>query len=389
MNPTERILATTEGKEPDRVPTMSILTDLHPAHQILGFPKHTDKNLFDSKIGQFFLKKWGNGLFGQLIAKTDVNKEVYLCLEAAIKMGFDAAWSVWAPTFSRFPNNHTLQDDWGAYNSVIFDEWGNGSYMYREPAIHSPEDYEKWSYFPDADKVAKKTYKYYKKLLSNFGEKICVCGEVVSDMYDRIQLALGFNKLAYYIRKNPEFVRKFIARMEEFSIKTSLAMLDAGVKIVFKGDDFCYKTGPQMNPKIFDEFWGPSYTNLCEAIHERGGKMFLHSCGDNTLMFNNFIKWGVDGCHAFENTSKVDIYREKKIHGDKLTIIGGVGVDYLLTVGSKPEEVVEKAKELIKHLAPGGRFILAPVHSLPIVDMSKEKVMIETAHQFGQYPIKL
>ncbi|MHA1341086.1 MAG: hypothetical protein ACTSO2_14020 [Promethearchaeota archaeon] len=43
---------------------------------------------------------------------------------------------------------------------------------------------------------------------------------------------------------------------------------------------------------------------------------------------------------------------------------------------------------MIKNLAPGGRFILGAVHSLPIVDMGKEKIMIEAAHKYGKYPIK-
>lgn len=384
MNPTERIIAVTEGKELDRVQTMSILTDLHPAHQVLGFPKRTDADLLKTTLGKFVFN-----LFGSYFIKSDVNKTVYLCLKTAIKLGFDAAWTVWGPNFSKFVDSKTIRDDWGNYNDLIFDDWGNGTYMYREGAIKSPEDYEKWAFFPDPDKMAKKTYKYYKKLLTKYSDKICICGEVVSDMYDRIQLSVGFEKIAYYIRKRPDFIKKYVARMEEFSIKTSMAMMDAGVKIIFKGDDFSFKTGPQMNPKIFDEFWGPSYTRLCEAIHERGGKFFLHSCGNNTLLFDNFIKWGIDGGHAFEPTSTVDIYNEKKIHGDKFTIIGGVGIDYLLTQESKPEEVEEKVKELIKNLAPGGRFILAPAHSLPIVDMSKEKIMLETAWEYGKYPISL
>ena len=66
-----------------------------------------------------------------------------------------------------------------------------------------------------------------------------------------------------------------------------------------------------------------------------------------------------------------------------------MGVDYLLTEKSKPEEVVEKTKELIKNLAPGGRFILAPAHSHSEVDMSKEKIMLETAWEYGKYPISL
>ncbi|MHA1757308.1 MAG: hypothetical protein ACTSVV_11100, partial [Promethearchaeota archaeon] len=194
MNPTERIIAVTEGKELDRVQTMSILTDLHPAHQVLGFPKKTDRDLFNNKIVQFLLKKYGSGWFGKIIMKQDVKKAVILPLEASIKLGFDAAWTVYAPTFSRFHDLNTIQDDWGNYNDLIFDDWGNGTYMYREPALKSPEDYEKWPYFPDPDKFAKKTYKFYKKIVEKYGNRIAICGDCVSDMYDRIQLSLGFNK---------------------------------------------------------------------------------------------------------------------------------------------------------------------------------------------------
>ncbi len=143
-----------------------------------------------------------------------------------------------------------------------------------------------------------------------------------------------------------------------------------------------FKTGPLMNPKTFDTFWGLSYTKICKAVHDRGWKIFLHSCGDNTKLFDYFIKWGFDGGHAYENTSNVNIYNEKKIHGDQFTIIGGVGVDYLLTHRSKPEEVEEKTKELIKNLATGGRYILAPVHSHADQDVSKIKVMLETARGY-------
>ncbi len=138
---------------------------------------------------------------------------------------------------------------------------------------------------------------------------------------------------------------------------------------------------------LVNKFWGPSYKRICEAIHERGGLSILHSCGDNTKLFDYFIKWGFDGAHAYEPTSNVDIYKEKKLHGDKLTIIGNMNVDYLLTERSKPEEVIEETKKLIRYLAPEGRFILAPAHSHAEVDMSKEKVMLETIWNYGKYPI--
>jgi uroporphyrinogen decarboxylase len=382
MDPTGRIIAAIEGFELDRVPTMSILTDLSPAYQILGFPRLTDADIVQRWWGKILLNHFGMRWPGRLFLRSDMEKAVIIPLKAAITLGFDAAWCVYAPTFSRFPDSRTLQDDWGTHNQIQYDSYGIGTYMYREPKIQTREAYQSWPYFPNTDKIAKQVYHFYKRIVTQYNHKICICGEVVSDLYDRIQLALGFRNLVLALRKDPNFVQDFISRLEEFAIKTTKAMMDAGVKVIFKGDDFSFKTGPQMNPKVFDTFWGPAYTRLCQLVHERGGKIFLHSCGDNTEMFDYFIKWGFDGGHAFETTSHVDIFREKRRIGGKFTIIGGIGVDYLLTSQSNPEEVVNKVHQLITQLGPGGRFILAPVHSLPIVDMTKEKLMIETAKSF-------
>jgi uroporphyrinogen decarboxylase len=166
-------------------------------------------------------------------------------------------------------------------------------------------------------------------------------------------------------------------------------MIDAGIKIILQTDDFAFKSGPIMNPRLIDEIFGPSYTRLIKAVHDRGAKYILHSCGDNTLLFDTFIKWGVDGLHAYENTSNVDIYKEKEIHGSQVTIIGGVGVDYLLTDRSKDEEIDAEVKRLIKHLAPGGRFLIAPVHSLSSIPARKLKVMLDAVDRYGKYPIDI
>ena len=170
-------------------------------------------------------------------------------------------------------------------------------------------------------------------------------------------------------------------------MKTIMAMMDAGVKVILQSDDFAFKSGPMMNPKMIDRLFGPSYKRIIRAVHDRSGKFILHSCGDNTLLIDMFIEWGADGLHAYENTSNIDIYKEKEIHGEKVTMIGGVGVDYLLTDRSTDDEVVAEVKKLISKLGPGGRFIIGPIHSMSSIPADKLRVMLDTVEQFGKYPI--
>jgi hypothetical protein len=83
--------------------------------------------------------------------------------------------------------------------------------------------------------------------------------------------------------------------------------------ILWGSQSFAFKSGPLMNPKLIDEIFGPSYKRIIKAVHDRGAKYVLHSCGDNTLLIGTFISWGVDGLHAYEMASNVDIYKEKKM----------------------------------------------------------------------------
>ncbi len=67
-----------------------------------------------------------------------------------------------------------------------------------------------------------------------------------------------------------------------------MAMMDAGIKIILLGDDFSNKTGHAMNPKQTEELFGGTYSRITKAVHYRGGKIVIHSCGDTAKKFLRF-----------------------------------------------------------------------------------------------------
>ncbi len=381
MNPTERVLAVIGGKELDRVQTFLATAENWTAQQVLGKPAISQKAALANPLARFVFDKWGRKLKKTL---TDplLNKDFLKRIEAAVELGFDSTWGAYDGTVILW-DSQTIARSTGSFYKLIEDGHGNLDYMYEKPAILTPEAYDEWSHFPDADDVAHNVYKFFKKAYSMFGDKICIIAQSNTGIQESTIWALGFVNFVKYLRTKPDFIQRFTKMHEELIMKTNMAMMDAGAKIVLDCDDLAAKTGPMLNPKQTDALYGDSYRRITKAVHDRGGKILLHSCGDNTRLFDYFIQWGFDGGHAFENTSNVDIKHEKVIHGDAFTIMGGIGVDYLLTERSKPQEVVDAVKDLIKTCASGGRFLIGPVHSHTDMSIEKLRLMIDTVKNVG------
>ncbi len=387
MRPTDLIIDVIDGRVPERVPTFCADLDEWPVQQVLGKPLIPPKAIFLNPVSRFILDQWGKKL-KKVVVDPFVCSGMMNHVKAALQLDFDSTWVSYEWRIMMW-NSKTIARVTGYISDLIDDGHGNISWMYKEPLLTSPQAFEEWPYFPDPDEVAQNCYGFFKKIIGKFGDRICIMGNACIGLHDAVFQSIGFEKAILYLRKDQDFIRRFIAFHEEYLMKTAVAMLDAGIEVILHADDFSQKTGPIMNPKMIDEFFGGAYTRLTKLVHDRGKKILLHSYGDNTRLFDLFIKWGFDGGHAFENTSNVDISYEKKAHGDRFTIIGGVGIDYLLTERSKPEEVIEAVKKLIKTCAPGGRFIIGPVHAHSQMDVSKIRVMIETVKEYGKYPINI
>jgi uroporphyrinogen decarboxylase len=386
MDPTARIIDVLDGKQVDRVPVFCALMEDRGFNEVLGQPLIKPIKMLWNPVSRFFLDNFGpklTGLAVQPFIDTTLDKRI----KAALVLGFDSTWAIHDRTFTVL-DSKTMVRFSGSIFDLMEDGYGNAIYMYRGPGIKSREDFNAWPWWPDIDDLAQKDYLFMKKMVAKYGDDICLIGQGSAyGIQESMLWAIGFERMPVWIKREKDLVDRYIAWAEEVCMKTIMAIMDAGIKVVIQTDDFAFKTGPMMRPKLIDELFGPSYTRIIKAVHDRGGRYIHHSCGDNTLLFDYFIKWGADGCHGYENTSNVDINKQKRERGDRLTIVGGVGVDYILSERSKDEEVVDEVRRLIKELAPGGRYILSAVHGLSSMPAHKQKVMVDACKQYGNYPI--
>jgi uroporphyrinogen decarboxylase len=88
-----------------------------------------------------------------------------------------------------------------------------------------------------------------------------------------------------------------------------------------------------------------------------------------------------------ENTCNLDPGYVKKEFGKKITFMGGIGIDYLLSDQSKDEEIDKAVRDYIQLMAPGGRFIIGPTHSETSIPAAKLRVLISAVKKYGAYPL--
>lgn len=59
-------------------------------------------------------------------------------------------------------------------------------------------------------------------------------------------------------------------------------------------DDWGTQEAVFINPVMWDDFFKPRYKRICNAIHEAGWHVWMHSCGKITAILDRLIEIGVD-----------------------------------------------------------------------------------------------
>ena len=126
----------------------------------------------------------------------------------------------------------------------------------------------------------------------------------------------------------------------------------------FTSDDLGHQSGPMMSPEIFRELYLPLYKEFIAYIHSKGMHIFLHSCGDNTLLMDMLIDARLDVFHPVQKGCMNEAETARK-YGDRISFLAGVDVQHLLPEES-PDGVRKGVKSLIDTFyKPNGGLLLS------------------------------
>jgi uroporphyrinogen decarboxylase len=389
VNCRERILAVLNLEEPDRVPCHTILIDANNVDKILGKPQITDFDTFE-EVKRDNPDNWVKEM-SALVESVETSVFSRM-VEAAIEIGLDCMQVGFVPVeFIDDPNEerNLLKDPFGRIWEARDNE-GNFNPYYLYGTTNS---IEKWKEVkenlkgPMTEKYTKFVKKFYRRINKKHKDKIFVA--VTNDLAGVFESASQGMGMAFYSRmlhKDPNLIKEVHEVIAQFTKDCYMSYMDAGAELFIESGDLAYKTGPMMSPKKFYEVLLPAYKMITDAVHERGGKIVLHTDGRVTPLLDFVVDCGFDGLHSLEPTAGVDLAFVKKKVGDKLCLMGNIDVAHILVDATK-EEVYDAVKYAIKTGGPGGGFVVSAANMHPGVNVPNLRWMAEATKEYGTYPL--
>jgi uroporphyrinogen-III decarboxylase len=119
-----------------------------------------------------------------------------------------------------------------------------------------------------------------------------------------------------------------------------------------------------------------------EDYRAKGVRLSYHICGNATPIIDDMVR---TGAAILELDQKADMRQCKAAARGKTTILGPIDPSEVMAQGT-PELVMEKCREALEILAPGGGLILGPGCALPATTPEENvDAMLEAVEKWGKY----
>jgi uroporphyrinogen decarboxylase len=138
------------------------------------------------------------------------------------------------------------------------------------------------------------------------------------------------------------------------------------IDVILFGDDLGGQSGPLIGPDTYREFYKPYHKQLWNRAKELADvKTLLHCCGGIYELLPDLIEAGIDAINPIQISSGgMDPKRLKKEFGNDLTFWGGGCDTQTILPDRSPAEVAAHVRENVSILAPGGGFVFQQVHNI-------------------------
>ncbi|KPJ58481.1 MAG: hypothetical protein AMS15_08325 [Planctomycetes bacterium DG_23] len=179
----------------------------------------------------------------------------------------------------------------------------------------------------------------------------------------------------------PDLVGRLLDIQAERAVRNIEFLAARGFRYFFGGRDFASNQGPMYSPGIFRELILPRLRRVSEACHRSGAYHLFASDGNLWKVADDlFDHSGIDGYYEIDRRAGMDLRRlRERFPG--LTLIGNIS-SHTVHMGTK-EEVIAEARSALEEARRSGRIIVG-VSNFLVPDTPVENVtsLLETIREY-------
>lgn len=240
-----------------------------------------------------------------------------------------------------------------------------------------------WSPRPDADAVAK--CRERTKVIQ--AEGAVVCGAYACGVFEQAKKWLGDAQTLTLPVDDPRRLRSELERITDWKMEVYGAYVQAGVDLVWIGDDLGAQQGLIMSPAQYRRWYRPCHVRIVRHLRRlrEDVRIAFHCCGHVTPLVPDLIEMGIDILEAVQPEC-MDLVQLKRVFGRDISFWGAIGTQSILARPDR-QEVVEGVRRTLELMAPGGGYIAAPSHTLTKeVPWETVAAFHEALERYGAYP---
>lgn len=222
------------------------------------------------------------------------------------------------------------------------------------------EEFEQYPW-PRPDEITTRALEWYERHLP---DDMCVIGSGgFAHFAEYLTWLMGYETLCFALYDQRDLVAAIAQQLMNLFVPMLERILQFDrVKIVWGSDDMGFKTGPMISPDDLREFVLPGHKKMAEMSHAAGRPYLLHSCGNLFSIYDDLIEdVGIDGKHSFEDTIE-DVRELKPIYGDRISLLGGIDVDFLCRASES--RIRQRVRDTLEICMPGGGYCLGTGNSV-------------------------
>lgn len=251
-----------------------------------------------------------------------------------------------------------------------------------QAAIESLDDVEKLPIpDPETHPILRENLKATRRVVERIGQQVFIIGRADQGPFSLAAEIRGIdNFMMDLILEKPEKVHRLLEYCLTVVRRYALAQIAQGAHCTSIGDS---PSGPDLiAPALYRQFAYPYVKRLVQDLSAQGIHLAYHICGNSTPIIGDMVRTGAS---IIEIDQKAGMAAAKQAARGRSTLLGPIDPSEVLA-HAKPEQVLEKSREALAILAPGGEFILGPGCAMPATTPDDNiHALIEAAHRYGQF----